>query len=84
MANSPWHERNSLLKGMGEETLIGLLHIMHKTHPLLIKRIKTTLLDHAPGALTVSSHLYTSKSGFRNALSVPALHALDHALRSLK
>ncbi len=27
---------------MGDETLIGLLHVMLKTHPLLIKRIGTT------------------------------------------
>jgi len=32
---------------MGDETLIGLFHIKLKTHPLLIKRIETTLLDHA-------------------------------------
>ena len=38
---------------MGDETLIGLLHVMPKTHPLLIKRIGTTLLDHAPGAPTI-------------------------------
>ncbi len=30
--------RNWLLKGMRDETLIGLLHVMPKTHPLLIKR----------------------------------------------
>ncbi len=42
-------ERALTLKGMGDETLIGLLHLMPKTHPLLIKRIGTTLLDHAPG-----------------------------------
>ncbi len=35
------------------KTVIGLLHVMPKTHPLLIKRIGTTLLDHAPGAPTV-------------------------------
>ncbi len=45
--------RNWLLKGMGDETLIGLLHIMPKTHPLLIKRIGTTLLDHALAAATL-------------------------------
>ncbi len=39
---------NLLQKGMGEETLIGLLHVMPKKHPLLIKRIGTTRLDHAP------------------------------------
>ncbi len=38
---------------MGNETLIGLLHVMPKTHPWLIKRIGTTLLDHAPDAPTV-------------------------------
>ncbi len=43
----------STLKGMGDETLIGLLHVIPKTHPLLINRIGTTLLDHAPGASTV-------------------------------
>ncbi len=41
------------LKGMGDETLIGFLHVMPKTNPLLIKRIGTTLLDHARGAPTV-------------------------------
>ncbi len=33
--------------------LIGLLHVMPKTHPLLIKRIGTTILDHVLGTLTV-------------------------------
>ncbi len=42
-----------LVQGMGDETLIGLLHIMPKTHPLLIMRIGTTLLDHVPGATTI-------------------------------
>ncbi len=37
--SGPW-----LLKGMGDEILIGLLHVMAKTHPLVIKRIGTTLL----------------------------------------
>jgi len=32
---------------MGDETLIGLLHEKPKTHQLLIKRIETTILDHA-------------------------------------
>ncbi len=49
----PWRERNWLLKGMGDETLIGLLQVTPKTHPLLIKIIGTTLSDHAPGAPTV-------------------------------
>ncbi len=49
--NPPWRKHNWLLKGMGDE--IGLLHIMPKSHPLLIKRIGTTLLDHVPGAQTV-------------------------------
>ena len=40
-------------KGNGDETLIGLTNVNHKTHPLLIKRIGTTLLDHAPGAPTI-------------------------------
>jgi len=35
---------------MGDETLIGLFHVNLKTHPLLIKRVGTTLLDHAKGA----------------------------------
>ncbi len=52
IVNPPCRERNWLLKGMGDETLIGLLHVMPKTHTLLIKRIGTTLLDHAPGAQT--------------------------------
>ncbi len=34
---------------MGDETLIGLLHVTPKKHPLLIKRIGTTRLDQAPG-----------------------------------
>ncbi len=34
------------LKGNG--TMIGLLHVIPKTHPLLIKTIETSLLDHAP------------------------------------
>ncbi len=40
---------------MGFETLIGLLHVMSKTHPWLIKKIGSTLLDHAPGTPTVFS-----------------------------
>jgi len=32
---------------MGDETLIGLLYFMPKTHSLLFKRIGATLLDHA-------------------------------------
>ncbi len=47
--NPPRSEHNSLLKGMGDETLIGLLHIMSKKHSLLIKSIGTTSLNHAPG-----------------------------------
>ncbi len=31
---------------MGDETLIGLLQVMLKTHPLLIKRIEKKCLDH--------------------------------------
>ncbi len=34
---------------MGDETLIGLLHVTPKKHPLHIKRIGTTRLDHEPG-----------------------------------
>ncbi len=30
----PWREHNSHLKGMGDETLIGLLHIMPKNTPI--------------------------------------------------
>ncbi len=37
------------LKGMRDETLIGLLYVIPKKHPLLIKRIGTTRLDQAPG-----------------------------------
>ncbi len=36
-------------RGMGDETVIGLLHVTPKKHPLLIKRIGTTRSDHAPG-----------------------------------
>ncbi len=42
MTCSGLHEkskRNSLLKGMGDEIRIGLLHVTPKKHPLLIKRI---------------------------------------------
>jgi len=38
---------------MADETLIGLLHATPKTHPLLFKRIWTTLLDHVPGVPTI-------------------------------
>jgi len=31
-SNLPWRESNFLLKGMGDETLIGLLHVTPKTH----------------------------------------------------
>ncbi len=66
---------------MGDEILIGLLHVMPKTHPLLINRIGTTLLDRARRPFSLRE---TSKSGFGHALSAPAPCALDHALRSLK
>jgi len=46
-SNLPWGECNWLLKGMGDETLAGLFIVTPKTHQLLIKRIETTLLDHA-------------------------------------
>ena len=49
IANPSWHERNWLLKGMEDETLIGLLHVTPKKHPSLIRGIGTTRLDHAPG-----------------------------------
>jgi len=38
---------------MGDEIHVGLFHFTPKTHPLLIKRIRTTLLDHAPGPQTI-------------------------------
>ncbi len=47
-SNPPWREHNWLLKGMEDETLIALLHAMPKTHPLLIKRIGTTLHSMVP------------------------------------
>ncbi len=50
-----------LIQGMGDETLIGLLHIMPKTHPLLIMRIGTTLLDYVPGATTIFPFLKLTK-----------------------
>jgi len=34
-----------ILKGMGDDTLIGLLHITPKTHPWLIKRQGTTIFS---------------------------------------
>ncbi len=46
----------------GNWILIGLLHVMPKTHPLLIKRIGTTLLDHALGAPTVSHVIKLAKA----------------------
>ncbi len=51
--NPLWCEHNWLLNGMGDETLIALLHVMPKTHPLLIEMIGTTILDHALGASTI-------------------------------
>ncbi len=47
---SEWRISKGTTDGQGQ---IGLLHVMPKTHTLLIKRIDTTLLDHAPGAPTV-------------------------------
>ena len=38
---------------MRNYTLIVFLHVTPKTHPLLIKRIGTTLLDHALGEPTI-------------------------------
>ncbi len=49
IANPPQNERNLLLKGMGDDALVGLLHVTPEKHPLLIKIIGTTRLDHAPG-----------------------------------
>ncbi len=49
-----------LIQGMGDETLIGLLHIMPKTHPLLIMRIGT-LLDYVPGATTICPFVKLTK-----------------------
>ncbi len=69
--NPPRSERNSLLKEMRDETLIGLLHVKpHKKYPLLIKRIGTTRLDQPADRFP--------------ALSASVQCALDHALRSLK
>ncbi len=49
IANPPQNERNLLLKGMGDDALVGLLHVTPEKHPLLIKIIGTTRLDHTPG-----------------------------------
>jgi len=69
---------------MGDETLIGLLHIMPKTHPLLIKRIGTAVLDNVPGASTIFPVVkLVILSGFGHALSAPVSCSLDDALRSL-
>jgi len=38
---------------MGDGTLIGLLHFTPNAHPLLIKRIETTFLNHALGTQTI-------------------------------
>ncbi len=46
-------KRTWLLKGMGHHTLIGLLNDTPITHPCLIQRLSPTLLDLAPGAVTV-------------------------------
>jgi len=61
---------------LGALSYIGarLMQVGCKTHPLLIKRIGTTLLDHVPWPADPFSRW---KSGF-------ALCALDHVLRSLK
>jgi len=78
--NPPWREHNWLLKVLGDETLIGLLHVMPKTHPWLIKRLGTTLWTYADHFF----HRWTSKSRFGHALSAPAPWASDHELRLLK
>ncbi len=65
LQNPPRCKNNWLLKGTGDETLIGLLHVMPKTHPWLIKRIGTTLLDHA---LTVFPIIKLAKVHLRHAL----------------
>ncbi len=54
---------------MGDAALIGLLYLMPKKHPLLIKRIGTACLDHVPG---------------RADRFMLFRCALDYALRSLK
>ena len=43
------HGTSASGSALEDETLISLLHITPKKHPLLIKRIGTTRLDHAPG-----------------------------------
>ncbi len=61
---------------MGDETLIALLHIMPKTHPLLIKRIGPTILDHAPGAPTVFPIIKLANAGPRSAYSIQLMQKM--------
>ncbi len=78
--NSESALRNSLLKGMGDETDWFISRSTQK-HRLLIKRIGTTRLDHAHRHFPVDK---LGKSGFGQALSALAPCALDHTLGSLK
>ncbi len=57
---------------MGDETLIVLLRVTSKKHPLLIKRIGTTHIRPRAQARRPFSRRYTSKTEFGNALSAPA------------
>ncbi len=50
IAHPPQSERNLLLKGMGDDALVGLFYVTPPNkRPLLIKIIGTTRLDHTPG-----------------------------------
>ncbi len=60
---------------MEDETRIGLLHVTPKNHPLLIKIIGITRLDHVPGRIDRFPLLKLAKVGS----DTPWVH-LRHAL----
>lgn len=63
------------IKRMRDETLIGLMHFMLKTHTYLIKRISTSLLDHAPRHTAYFSVIKIAKVDSDMPL-MPLRHAL--------
>ncbi len=82
MTCSGLHEkskRNSLLKGMGDEIRIGLLHVTPRKHPLLKENRKN------PFRPCARVHRFKlSKVDSDTPLSAPGPCALDHVLISLK
>ena len=57
-SNAPRSKRVWILKGMGDDSLIGLLHVMPKTHLKLLKTlsVQPTILNHTHGPFFLPSN----------------------------